>query len=242
MMRGRVYCDKCQQTLTSMLIPNKEKGTARYYYKCETPGCDMEGKSVRAGVLIESAQQFFATYLFVTKSNYAEFVKQAKKTISSKSAEFDSALGRLNTTIANKKRIYDQTKVLIRENPKLQAHYDLDKDAQEIKALEDDYKKNLRFRENIKDSIPTFEEYLKLFESTPVILGKIRDMKAMDALLRIFFSNFTITPVDGKSYKGSRVSYKLNEPWNGFIENGDFVLGAGQGTLTPGLVLGKDAL
>lgn len=67
-------------------------------------------------------------------------------------------------------------------------------------------------------------------------------MKVMDSLLRVFFSNFTITATNGDFRQGSQVSYKLNEPWKGFIENGDFVYGAGKGTLTLGLVLGKDAL
>ena len=78
----------------------------------------------------------------------------------------------------------------------------------------------------MKSAIPSFEEYLKLLESTPVILNKIRDMKTMDALLRIFFSNFTIHPVKDGTFKGSKVTYILNEPWEGFTDNGDFVLGA----------------
>lgn len=89
--------------------------------------------------------------------------------------------------------------------------------------------KAVKQRDNIKSAIPTYEEYLKLLETTPVILGKIRDMKAMDMLLRIFFSNFTITPATKGSFKGSKVVYKLNEPWAGFVENGNFVLGAGRG-------------
>lgn len=36
--------------------------------------------------------------------------------------------------------------------------------------------------------------------------------------------------------------YKLNEPWNGFVYSEDFVLGAGNETLTRGLCLGKAAL
>jgi DNA invertase Pin-like site-specific DNA recombinase len=246
LLRGRVYCGHCQQTLTSMLIPKRDKDGniihSRYYYKCETLGCELEGKSARAGLVVDSAQDFFAKYLFVTKNNYSEFKKQAKKTIAARSAEFESNLARLKTTVANKERSYEQTKELIRNNPDLKEHYDLDKYAKEVKKLKDDYKKNERLRDSVKDSIPTYEQYLKLFESTPVILGKIRDMKAMDALLRIFFSNFTITATNGDFRKGSKVSYKLNEPYNGFIESGDFVLGAGQGTLTPGLILGKDAL
>lgn len=51
-------------------------------------------------------------------------------------------------------------------------------------------------------------------------------MKTMDALLRIFFSNFTIHPVEEGKFKGSSVTYKLNEPWNGFVNANDFVSGA----------------
>jgi len=66
-----------------------------------------------------------------------------------------------------------------------------------------------------------------IFEhSTPVILGKIRDMKQMDSFLRIFFSNFIITATGKDFRKGSKVSLKLKEPWQGFLDNNDFVRGA----------------
>ena len=64
---------------------------------------------------------------------------------------------------------------------------------------------------------------------TPVILGRIRGMKAMDSLLRTFFSNFTIIPPTDGTFKGSAVSYKLNEPWAGFVNNKNFVSGAANG-------------
>lgn len=56
--------------------------------------------------------------------------------------------------------------------------------------------------------------------------SEARDMKAMDSLLRIFFSNFTIEPVQDGTFKGSKVVYRLNEPWKGFVDSGNFVLGA----------------
>jgi DNA invertase Pin-like site-specific DNA recombinase len=137
LLRGRVYCGHCQQTLTSMLIDKKEKGSiihARYYYKCETIGCEVEGKSARAGLVLDSAQSFFATYLFVTKSNYAEFVKQAQKTIASRASELDSIIGSLRTVIGNKERAYEQTKELILQNPDLKEHYDLDKYTNQMRS------------------------------------------------------------------------------------------------------------
>ncbi len=247
LLRNIVYCSKCNKTLTSMIIDKRDKETgeiirSRYYYKCETEGCDMEGKSVRAGVVIDAAQQFFKQYLFVTKDNYAYFVKEAEKEAKRKSVEFDSAIARLKLTIANKEKSYEQTKALILDDPKLKEHYDLDDYAKKIEKLKAEYKRNVKRRDNIKEAIPSFEEYLKLLQLAPVILGKIRDMKAMDSLLRIFFSNFTIQPVQNGTFKGSKVAYKLNEPWNGFVENNDFVLGAGEETLTLDLILGKDAL
>ena len=56
-------------------------------------------------------------------------------------------------------------------------------------------------------------------------------MKTMDAFLRIFFSNFTIHPIKDGTFKGSKVTYKLNEPWQGFIDDGDFVNGALHGDI-----------
>ena len=108
--------------------------------------------------------------------------------------------------------------------------------------MKDDYKKAMLTRDSMDESIPSFEEYLKLLQSTPDILGKIRDMKVMDGLLRIFFSNFTITATNKSFAQGSEVVFELKEPWKGFLKNGDFVRGAGKETLTPGLILGKDAL
>lgn len=247
LLRGIVYCGECKKTLTSMLIPKKDKETGkikeqRYYYKCETEGCSMHNKSARAGLVLEAAQDFFKTYLFTTKSNYAEYMKQAEIEAKRKSAAYESAISRLKILIANKEKVYEDMKVLVLKSPDMKEHYDLDKHLKAITKLRTDYKRALRQKENIKAAIPTFEEYLKLLESTPVILGKIRDMKTMDALLRIFFSNFTIFPVVKGGFKGSTVAYKLNEPWNGFVESNDFVRGAGEETLTLDLFLGKEAL
>ncbi len=237
LLRGKVYCGACHKTLTSMLIDKKDKETkeiiqSRYYYKCETEGCPVEGSSARAGLVINAAQQFFQDYLFITKGNYGHFVKEAEKEAKRKSAEFDSIIARSKITIANKEKSYERTKDLILKNPELKEHYDLGKYSKEIEQIKKDFAKATKQRDNIKSAIPTFEEYLKLLETTPVILGKIRDMKVMDALLRIFFSNFTITPGKDGFRKGSTVTIKLNEPWEGFVVANDFVRGAGKETLS----------
>ena len=231
LLRGVIYCSECSKTLTSMLIPKRDKETgniihARYYYKCETVGCKMFDKSARAGLVIDAAKCFFKEYLFVTKSNYAVFVAEAKKEAKRKQEEFDSEIAKYKVLIARKEKLYDQTKVLILESPDMKKHYDLDKDVKAIESLKADYTRAMKRRDRIKGAIPTFEEYLKLLETTPVILDKIQDMKVMDALLRIFFSNFTITATGKDFRQGSEVVFEPKEPWKGFVVSGDFVRGA----------------
>jgi hypothetical protein len=231
LLRGKVYCGACHKTLTSMLIDKRDKETgeiihSRYYYKCETEGCDVKGSSARANLVIDAAQQFFQDYLFITKGNYEHFVTVAEQEAKRKSAEFESVMARSKITIANKEKSYERTKDLILKNPELKEHYDLDKYRIEIEKIKKDYAKASKRRDSIRSAVPSFEEYLKLLETAPVILSKIRDMKVMDTLLRIFFSNFTITPGAEGFRKGSTVAIKLNEPWEGFVVRNDFVLGA----------------
>ena len=231
LMRGRVFCGACSKPLTSMLIDKRDKNTgaiiqSRFYYKCETIDCSMEGKSIRGGSIVETAQRFFSEYLFITKNNYAEYTASAKKELAKKTKEFDRSISRLKKLMSDKEKSYEKTKDLLSNSPELKNHYDLDKYMKDIEKLKFEYTSAMTKRSEIINSMPSFQEYLKLLESTPDVLGKIRDMKTMDALLRIFFSNFTVTASAEGSFKGSTIGYKLNEPWEGFVRNGDFVLGA----------------
>jgi Site-specific recombinases, DNA invertase Pin homologs len=233
LLRQMVICGKCNRPMTSMALPKKDSATNklvhyRYYYKCETDlDCPMHNKSIRAGKVIENAQRFFGDYLFVTKGNYKGYLERANKEADKKATEFTSNIARLKVIISNKEESYENVKSLILETPTLKEHYDLGKYSVEIKKLKSEYNKAIKARSNIKDAISTYEEYLKLFASIPDILGKIRDMKQMDTLLRFFFSNFTIQPIVEGSFKGSKVTYELKEPYKGFVKNGDFVCGAG---------------
>jgi hypothetical protein len=110
---------------------------------------------------------------YLKKGNYAHFVKEAEKEAKRKSAEFDSIIARSKITIANKEKSYEQTKELILKNPELKEHYDLDKYSKEIDKIRKDFISATKQRDNIKSAIPTFEEYLKLLETTPVILQRL---------------------------------------------------------------------
>jgi len=177
-------------------------------------------------LVIEEALEFFNNYLFITKSNYASYVDNVKMQAKSRAVDLDGQVARLRIDIANKKKSYESAKEFVLKNPDLKEHYKLDEYSKDIEKMKSDYVLAKKKREEIFSKVPTYKEYLKLFESVPVILGKIKDMRAMNTLLRNFFSNFTIHPAKKGSFQGATVSYELKEPWKGFVENGDFVCGA----------------
>lgn len=230
LLRGMVRCGACNETLTSMIIDKKNKYgdvvRGYYYYKCETPGCRMKNKGARAKLLIEAAKEFFGAHLFVTRENYDIYVADAKNALKATNIELEAEINGLKGQLSQRQQKYEQTKTLLLSNADLAEHYNLDA----LKAEEDGLRAKLDKltgqRSRSKESIATYEQYLKLLQSAPVILGKIHDMDVMDALLRIFFLNFTIEPNTDGTFKGSQVLYKLKEPWDGFLKDGKFVDGA----------------
>ena len=247
LFRGRVICGACNEPMTSMVTNKRNKTTGekydyRYYYKCENRYCNLNGKSIRAKTIIDTAEVFFEEYLFIKKSNYLVIKSSAERSMKHESARLTSEVSSLKRKLALKKQQYEQTKALILESPELKDYYNLGKLLDEQKELEQRYELIVSQRRLLKNSLITFDEYLKLFEFFPVIFEKLDDMSELDQLLKLFFSNFIIEPIKKDTFKGSKVSYKLNEPWKGFIESNDFVCGAGKETLTPGLFHGKEAL
>ena len=84
----------------------------------------------------------------------------------------------------------------------------------------------------LKDTLPTYDKYLKLLQSAPVILGKMDNMKAMDIIFKTFFSNLTITDHGKDSEQRYEIVYKLKEPWDGFLKSNNVIRGRGERTRT----------
>ncbi len=137
---------------------------------------------------------------------------------------------------------YEDTNAFLLRNAEVSKHYNLDELEKSIKDEEITYAKLKVKLEAQKDVVLSYEEYLKIFRAKRVILSNVRYIKVIDELLRFFFLDFTIHPIKGSFHKGSTATFTLKEPWVGLFDDKKFVNGAGQGTLTPGLVLGKDAL
>ena len=234
LLRGMIICGYCEKPFSSGLTSKQLKDERVYYYnyKCETDSCGFRNKSVRAKVVLEFATDFFRKYWFVTEENYEQYVKDAKKYISSKTKDVDSYIASLSKLSGEKNKEYEETKTLIKDNPFLHSHYDLDGIKKEFQDLAEKLESVKQERLAVKDSIMTYKEYLELFKSIPVILTEMRDMEAMDKILRKFFSNLTIKDLGRGQEQRYEIDYKLNEPWDGFVKNNNFDHGRGERTRT----------
>lgn len=57
-------------------------------------------------------------------------------------------------------------------------------------------------------------------------------MAQLNAVIKFFFSNFTIRQYGTGKKQGWEIDYKLKEPWEGFLQSNDFVRGRGERTQT----------
>lgn len=234
LLRRIVKCGHCHKDLESSLS-SKKAGAGKvwyYYYRCPNPRCVNKNAGIRASVVLTFVKEFFEKYLFITQENYNSYVKEAKLELKNRTIRLDHDVKSLAKRIGDLESKYEKAKDLIQDNPALIGHYDLDKQQKLIKILTSQYQLLKTQRDGIKDSIVTFEEYLKLFQSIPVILDKMHDMRAMDIVLRNFFSNLTIKDLGRSAKQRYEIDYKLKEPYQGFLENGEFVCGRGERTRT----------
>lgn len=232
LLRGMVFCGACERPMTSMVIDKKKLGViyeSRYYYKCETEGCVMYGKSARAAIVLDAAFQPFLNMHengLLTKQSHEEIMKRVKIAVNKKNRELNSKIVSQQSKISKLKAQYEDTKEYLIHNQEASKHFNLD---ELKKSVKDEEVKLVKLKNALaaeKEVILNYEEYLKLFRAIPVILSNVRYMKVMDELLRFFFLNFTIHPYNNTFRKGSNATCNIKEPFAGFLNHDNFVNGA----------------
>ncbi len=232
LLRGVVLCGYCDHAFSSGITVKKDKFTgkiisSRYFYRCETESCSFRNKSVRAKIVLDYAVKFLSEHLFTTESNYVSYAAEAREYANTQAKSLDSDIASFARQVGNKEAEYERTKATVRDNPKLAKHYNLDEVESELVIIRKDHAKLVNTRKQLGSAIITYKQYLELFENIGVILPKTHDMQVLDELLRKFFSNFTVKLTGVGKKQRSEVTHKLNEPWNGFVESNEFVIGRG---------------
>jgi|JI10StandDraft_1071094.scaffolds.fasta_scaffold125674_2 DNA invertase Pin-like site-specific DNA recombinase len=232
LLRGMVKCGYCDKPFSSSITSKKLKDGKKhyYYYKCETETCVFKNRSVRARVVLDMIIDFFNTYHFTTQNNYEVHVSRIKETNRKKARNIASKIASLVKTIELKEQNYEKTKKIITDNPALARHYDLDRMAEELERLNTLLNRNVALRKALNASIPTYEKYLELLGTASVTIPKIHDIELMNNLIKYFFSNFIVKAEGKGKQQRYEISYKLKEPWDGFLKSNDFVSGRGDRT------------
>ncbi len=229
-LRGIVYCGHCHKSFSSGITTKKLRDgstTEYYYYKCETLTCPFRNKSVLSTKVTLHIYNYLKEHQFTTKDNYDYWIAEAKKKLSQTLKEMESRITSLSKTISLKEKEYQQTKDLIRNSPVLQEHYDLKALTAEIKTLKTEQTRLVGDRKEAKEALPTYKKYLELMNGVSDILIDEEEGELKDSVVRVFFSNFTVTADSFDVKRGYNITHKLNEPWEGFVNSKNFDLGRG---------------
>lgn len=239
LLRGMVICGYCGKPFSSGLTTkifaaDKETGKKSFYYnyKCETEGCSFRNKSVRANKVLTCAYEVLDKYLFTTEANYANYLATAKSKINEDARVMRSELMSLTKYVGEKRKEFEQAKLLLLANPAMEKYYDLEELNTQKENLEKRYEELSKQMEDNKGAVLTYQQYLELFSSISVKLRQTHDLSTIDQVLRKFFSNFTVKQHGKGKQQRCDIDYKLKEPWQGFLENNELFLGRGERTQT----------
>lgn len=233
LLRGVVCCGYCGRSFSSGLTykQRKEDGRIGYYnYKCETEDCEFQGRSVRAGHILEYAFKFLDEHLFTSENDYKNFMAESKEYTRAYTQDLTSRIMSLTKAVGLKEVEYNNAKEFVLKNPTLNKHYNLDEIQSELTTIKDDLQKLTKQKAAIRESVITYREYLELFQNISVKLRNTDDMGVLDQVLRRFFSNFTVTQTGKGKQQRREIVHTLKEPWVGLLqtaENSDTSLWSG---------------
>lgn len=227
-LRGLIYCYFCNFPMVAGITSKKSKSSMKYYFyfRCDTPSCKFENKSVRGKIIVDFVIKFLNEHKFTSPDVYEHYINELRRI--KKINEKD-----LNSQKMSLLNLLKQTEFKIEKTKDLLL---IEKD-EYIKSI---FKKDLKQLEtnitNLKSKIEkislekrssetvelTYAKFIELFNSLPDKISQTKSIKEKGFLISKIFLNFTIK--DGKV-----LSYQLNKPFDGFIKEGKFLSSRGGG-------------
>lgn len=218
LMNNIVICAYCDSKMNPAITPKAMKsGEKKQYYnfRCNTPGCKNQNKSIRAKIILDFAVRLLREQPFSSSDAYKGYVKEMQALWKKRLEQQVKQVGHLGAVVREAKRKRDETLELLRGEIDMEIQVVL---KQEIKALTKDLKqytaelKSLQTQlEQKNPDIVDSKRFFELFKILPSFIGKIESMEDLDWIMRKIFVNFTI--------KNKKVaSYSLNAPFNGLVK------------------------
>jgi DNA invertase Pin-like site-specific DNA recombinase len=203
LLRGIVFCSYCSKPRTSSITTKhitkgEQKDKINYYnYRCDTKGCKMQGKSTRAKVVLGYAVDF------VSKNfKYSDELWQHYQTEMAR----EEKLARKNLESGKHRLVAEKTSLESRISDIKSALLTLTTDSPLYKSYIGDFDKLSldlsRAREELENTDLALatsrnnlnkQEFIKLLEKLPQILGSDQEMSKLDKHIRSIYSNFFVS-------------------------------------------------
>ncbi len=240
LMRGKVFCSECKKAMHTGLTPkNLKSGKTHYfYYRCDTEGCKLHNKSVRANMITDFVYKFLDENRFDSKELYEQCKLDANKMAESNHKLLDGQKKSLTRQITEQKEKIDSIKdFLIEEKEaglKKEFRDDLKNETARLKETQDNLSEVEQAILANKELIIEYPKFLELYEVLPQIMRDNRHIKPQDFFIKKIFSNFYIN-------KKSVSDFELNEPFKSMLKSQKVGGGRGARIRTENLLLPKQA-
>ncbi len=211
-IRGMVTCAACGQKMSTGLTSKKNKsGLTRYFYfRCDTPKCKYEDKSVRGKVILDAAIHFLRTHRLDEEKAYAHYLEEMKREKAKLAKEINAQItscrmqqGKVRNDIKDTKGLMKgEHSQALRKEFRTELIESVKKDGELTANIEKLEAKKLE----VDDRVLSFAEFTELFKKMANLIEENRSIAELDAILKKLFSNFV---VDGKKV----TEIKQNSPF-----------------------------
>lgn len=198
LLRGRVLCAECGDPRSAGITrkPAKKGQVNYFYYRCDSDGCSLRNKSIRANVVIEYVRNFLAQKPFSSTQAYEHYAIEMKRVEAERGRERRSLLNQL----------YGTEKILAKKGANLRELFIEQKDKEILKGFEGDLRKVQKEHKQVEEDIVKLKalidaeksatlllpEFLELMEKVTQIVAKTNTMKELDFCIKKIFSNFFV--------------------------------------------------
>lgn len=227
-LRQFVICAHCNKTMGTSVTTKKVGNYFRF--RCLNKACECYNRGPAGNVIRDYAVDFLKRHQFTTETNYQRYKEDMIDYIADETAELKSKKKSAEVMLARNKQNYENALAMAAQDSGMAKHYSedylsrLSDNVEQTQAALDEINDDMV---KLSDAIMTYKEFLELFKNTGELLRLTYGMSLADEIIRIFFSNFTVTSTPGggtgKQKQWSVTDHCLNEPFNEFVENNQFL-------------------
>lgn len=229
LLRGKIICGLCNNPMGSGI----SKGKKRYYLYFFCRNCKTIGKGnkerniyIRAKIIVDFAINFLKKYDFANEKTYLHYKKEYLRVLRERNRQSNEKLSEIKDKIKKFNEGKEKILKLILNSNDDNIKKDLEEkykiNTREIDTLEKE-KRNIENLINEKEEILTYEKFVETLKKLPSKLAKVKTLKELDFFLSKIFLKLVV--MDDKI-----VSYRLNPPFDYFIEKGFFTTGGDGGS------------